>query len=162
LLSFSLLMACNSNAFDEDVLIEQSAEENLNLDIMNLLANQLGVWDITINNDSVEEIEIVVDHYQNGEKQEPILVMSTMFNQEASSNIIKLLIAEQVYEDESKWIAPIIDDGGTSSTENTIPNSEDFASKTYATAPVPDTVEIGEPFTIAAMMLSNSEDSIST
>lgn len=162
LFSFSLLIACTSNTFDGDVLIEQNTNKDLDFDVMNLLADQLGVWDVTINNDTIEDIEIVVDHYKHGEKQEAIIQMSTMFDQTKNANKVNLVIAEQTYHEESKWTAAIIDDSGIASTETFAPNMEDFASKAYSTAGVPDTAEIGESFVIGTIILTNSEDTIST
>lgn len=160
LLIISLLGACASNGHEGDVSIEQKIDDKIDVEILDVLTDQFGLWDVTIHHKEATDIEIVIDHYEHGEKQEPIMQMSTMIDKENKSNNVTVLVAEQTYDDEAKWTTAFIDDGGSSSSETFAPSLEEFTSMAYSTVSVPDTFPIGKPFVIGTMVLSSTEDSI--
>jgi len=162
LFSFGFLFACSSGSVNGEVVIDQQTKDDVQFNVMDLLADQFGMWDITINDKTASEIEVTVDHYVNGEKQEPIIQMSTVLDDSNKSRKLNLVIAEQVHNDESKWIAAFIEEDGLTSGETFAPSIDEFHSKTYSSISVPFTGEVGETIMLYSILVSDSEEPIAT
>ena len=158
----SLLMACSDEFVNEAIVIEQNDKEDLQLDMLHLLADELGVWDITINDKAAKEIEVTVEHYEHSKKQDPIVQFSTFIDEPKSKHKVNLVIAEQSFEEQSKWIAAIISEDSLAASESIAPFWGDFQTITHSTVPVPTTAEVGEKVVLGTIMLTNSEEHIST
>lgn len=162
LITFSLLIACSDEFVNEPIVIEQNDKEDLQIDMLHLLADQLGVWDITINDKTAQEIEVIIEHYEHSEKQDPIVQFSTFLDEPKNKHKVNLVIAEQTFEDQSKWIAAIISEDSLAASESIAPFWGDFQTITHSTVPVPTTAEVGEKVVLGTIMLTNSEEHIST
>lgn len=162
LTAFTLLVACSSEFVNGAIVIEQNDKEDLQIDMMNLLVDQLGVWDITISDKTAKEIEVVVEYYEHNVKQDPIVQFSTFLDEPKSKHKLNLVIAEQTYDEQSKWTAAIIGEESLAASESTAPHMGDFKSVTHSTVPVPTTAEVGEKVVLGTIMLTNSEEPIST
>lgn len=159
---FTLFIACSYQDNQHDIIIEQNegvAESN---SILSVLADYINEWNITINHKNAEMIEVVIDHYKQGKKQEPIIQMSTVLDKTTQTNNIQMIIAEQVYQEESKWIAALIEDDSITSSYTFAPSTELFDSKTYSSIAVPDTAQLGEHTTVGAIILTDSDHPIDT
>lgn len=161
LMSFSLIIGCSSDRAKGDILITQAAHEDVEFDVLQLLADQLALWELSIDQ-AAEEIEVLVEHYEFGEKQEPLAQMSTILDDENSRKELSLLIAEQLYNENSKWTIAFISEDGISSSESTTPTMDEFSFSAYATAPMPLTGEMNEEIALATIMFTNSDEPIVT
>src|SRR5690625_3210337 len=88
------LGACSSGKIKDDIVIEQMENNELRTDIIESLTNQSAHWLITIHEETIENIKVTVDHYKKGEKQEPLLELSTMVEMEQKPYEIELIVAE--------------------------------------------------------------------
>lgn len=162
LMTFSLLIACSDEFVNEAIVIKQNDKEDLQMDMLHLLTDQLGVWDITINDKAAEEIEVIVEHYEHSVKQDPIVQFSTFLDEPKNKHKVNLVIAEQTFDEQSKWMAAIISEDGLAASESIAPFLGDFQTITQSTVPVPTTAEVGEKVVLSTIMLTNSEEPIST
>lgn len=160
--TFSLLVACSDEFVNETIVIEQNDRENLQFDILNLLADEIGVWDITINDKTAKEIEVTIEHYEHSEKQDPVVQFSTFIDESKSNHKVNLVIAEQSFEEQSKWIAAIISEDNLAASESIAPFWDDFQTITHSTVAVPTTTEVAEKVVLSTVMLTDSEEHIST
>lgn len=163
LFSSLFLGACSSGKIKDDIVIEQTKNNELQMDIINSLTNQSAHWLITIHEETIENIKVTVDHYNKGEKQEPLLELSTMIERQQKPYEMQLIVAEQVFqEDNTKWIAAFIEDGSTSSIETFSSITNDTLARAYSSIPVPATAKKGEKIIIGAIVYTDNHKPIST
>lgn len=160
--TFGLLLACSDEFVNEAIVIEQNSHDDLQMDMLNLLTDQLGVWDITINDKTAKEIEVTIEHYEHSTKQDSVVQFSTFIDEPKSKHKVNLVIAEQSFEEQSKWIAAIISEDSLAASESIAPLWDDFQTITHSTISVPTTAEVGEKVVLSTVMLTDSEEHIST
>jgi len=160
LLSFFFLVSCSTSATKDDILISQNLQEEKEFQILQLLSDQSGLWNLTIHNDSAQTAEIIVDHYHFGKKQDSLIQLSSNLDELKTSNEFFLLLAEQVYDGESKWTLAIANENNTIAAESSAPNMDQFLNRSYASPRLPLTANIGEEIILASMTFTDGEESL--
>lgn len=163
LLSF-FLIACSGGEIKDDIVINQSESSEEEAFIIDTLTNESAHWEITIYDETIENIKVMIDHYQFGEKQEPVAELSTMVESKKGGTNIRLIFAEQVFQGETKWITAFIDDFSVASLESISPITEDMQVRSYSSVPFPETAKKGEKVAVGTIIYTDSdnETSIST
>lgn len=163
LLSF-FLIACSGGEIKDDIVINQSESSEAEAFIIDTLTNESAHWEITIYDETIQNIKVMIDHYRFGEKQKPVAELSTMVESKKGGTNIRLIFAEQVFQGETKWITAFIDDFSVASLESTSPITEDMQVRSYSSVSFPETAKKGEKVAIGTIIYTDSdnETSIST
>lgn len=160
LFSLSVLVSCANPATKGDVVISQDALEEEPFNILQILSDQSALWKMAINDKSAQTAEIIVDHYHFGKKQDPLLHMSTYLDDFKTSDEFTLLLAEQVYNKESKWTVAIVNGDEMTAVESSVPSMEKYPSKGYSSAPLPITANIGEEIILTSIFFTDGDESL--
>ena len=163
LLSF-FLIACSGGEIKDDIVINQSESSEAEAFIIDTLTNESAHWEITIYDETIQNIKVMIDHYRFGEKQKPVAELSTMVESKKGGTNIRLIFAEQVFQGETKWITAFIDDFSVASLESTSPITENMQVRSYSSVSFPETAKKGEKVAIGTIIYTDSdnETSIST
>jgi len=163
LLSF-FLIACSGGEIKDDIVINQSESSEAEAFIIDTLTNESAHWEITIYDETIQNIKVMIDHYRFGEKQKPVAELSTMVESKKGGTNIRLIFAEQVFQGDTKWITAFIDDFSVASLESTSPITEDMQVRSYSSVSFPETAKKGEKVAIGTIIYTDSdnETSIST
>jgi len=164
LFSISILVSCSNSSTKSDFIITQDLQEEQEFQIMQLLSDHSGLWELTINEDSAQTVEVIVDHYHFGKKQDSLIQLSSNLDELNTSDELFLLLAEQVYDKESKWTVAIVDDNNNNmiSAESSAPSMHQFFNRSYASPSLPLTANFGEEVILASMTFIDGEESLAS
>src|SRR5699024_11048553 len=81
----SLLSACSQEKTeDADVVIEEAELTSFEENLMNMMNNSAIVYDVEVNNEDIEDLQLTVDYYEKSEFVDQVVDMSTMVASERS------------------------------------------------------------------------------
>lgn len=156
--AFLLLSACSSSQANKPVTIDYIKSDEDLYQVMDILADELHIWRVTIDDEVAEEIEVSLRHFEKNLEQEPVAQFSTSLNQRSGPREISLIIAQQTFESEYKFILATIDGDTVSSIEQIVsinePEAKGFSSISY-----PAVAELGQELAIGALVMTDNENS---
>src|SRR5699024_2532722 len=75
----SLLSACSQEKAEEaDAVIEEADLSSFEENLMNMMNNSAFVFDVEINNEDIEDLQLTVDYYEKSDFVDQVVDMSTM------------------------------------------------------------------------------------
>ncbi|GAB4074249.1 hypothetical protein GCM10028778_17520 [Barrientosiimonas marina] len=113
-----------------DATIAEADLTDFDKKLMNLATDMSFAYDIQLHNQEAKELQVTVEHYQNGEKVNEILNMASgLKNVKPSDNLKVVFLRQKAGEGQEKWVGSVIRANGSSSVENTVEApSDDYAS----------------------------------
>src|SRR5690625_1586486 len=156
----SLLSACSQEKTeDADVVIEEAELTSFEENLMNMMNNSAIVYDVEVNNEDIEDLQLTVDYYEKSEFVDQVVDMSTMVaSEEGPEESIRAVFTQSnPVENEEQWIAAVMTNSGYSSGESPNKNVKDRKemSSTWGGVNLPVDLKKGEKQVIGSMIYTN-------
>src|SRR5699024_222129 len=106
----SLLSACSQEKAEEaDAVIEEADLSSFEENLMNMMNNSAFVFDVEINNEDIEDLQLTVDYYEKSDFVDQVVDMSTMVaSEEGPEGSIRAVFTQSnPVENEEQWIAAV-------------------------------------------------------
>ncbi len=154
----SFLTACSLKNNDNTAVTIDSAnlsafEQNL----LDLIGEYTSVVELQINDNDAEIIEVSIDQYKNGEKQEEVMLFTSYLDDTDLSKPIRVLISKRTNHKDIEWLASIISDEGTASMESKTPLEKEYTGSAFGMANMPTSIHLGEKKVIGTVALTDSD-----
>jgi|SRR5690625_219886 len=155
----SLLSACSQEKMDEaDAVIKEAELTSFEENLINMINNSAFVYDVEVNNEDIEDLQLTVDYYEKGEFVDRIVDISTMVvSEEGPEKYIRAVFTQSnPAENQEQWIAAVMTNNGYSSGESANENMKDRKemSSTWGGVNLPVDVNEGERQVIGSMIYS--------
>ena len=158
LLLIGFISACSiDNDNNSDVIINKAELSPFENSLMSLIGDYTGVFDLQINNENAKLIEITIDSYEYGEKQEEIMLFNSYLDGLDLSKATRVLVSKRPYGKQSQWIASIISDDGIAGMESGLISEKQYSGTAFGTISMPSSFTLGEKKVISTLALTDAD-----
>lgn len=156
LIFFIFLTACSTDVQNEEVDVEMNDVKLTQLEqgIMNLVGNNSIIFELQVKNDAVNEIELTVDHYENGELQGTDMYFTASLHDMDYSNPIHIIIANRGINEQHQWIGSVITEDSSASFQTDLTTAPVHSASTFVPIDTPFSIQLNEKKLISTLILS--------
>ncbi|MBO1002375.1 hypothetical protein [Pseudogracilibacillus auburnensis] len=156
LIFFIFLTACSTNVQNEEVDLKISDVKLTQLEqgMMNLVGDNSIIFEMQVKNDAANEIELTVDHYENGELQGTEMYFTASLHDMDDSNPIHIIIANRGINDQHQWIGSVIAEDSSASFQTDLTAIPVHSASTFVPIDTPFSVQLNEKKLISTLILS--------
>ncbi|GAA0447434.1 hypothetical protein GCM10008983_26840 [Lentibacillus halophilus] len=130
-LSVFMLAACTDTGEKKgDAAIAQADLTDFEEQLMDLSNETSFAYDINLHNEKARQLEVMVEHYEDGEKvNEVVHFASDLKGTKPSDDLRVVFLRQMIGQGKEKWVASIMTENGRASTENIVKTpSDDYTS----------------------------------
>lgn len=154
----SFLTACTKkNNNDTPVTIDSANLSTFEQNLLELIGDYASVIELQINNKNAEVIEVSIDQYKNGEKQEEVMLFNSYLDDTDLSKPIRVLISKQTNRKELEWLVSIMSEGGTTSMESKTVLEKEYMGSAFGMVNMPTSIHLDEKKVIGTVALTDNE-----
>lgn len=147
-----ILIGC-SNGEKGDAVIQETTLNDFEKNLTELYGGVSFIHDIELLNDQVDEVELFIDIYKNGEFVETV---SEMTSQVTNGKFNTVFIKTNLNENEEQWVSAVMTEDGYTSVDSLIAKSE-FQSSAWGGISNEKSLKIGKKYPIATVVCSDKD-----